>query len=73
METIKQWYIQQYPTDELGQLLNRSMTFKQLYKGLPEVYELLGVDDSLVRERVLDKLAKVMNVSYDSIYNKWLN
>ena len=73
METIKQWYTQEYPTDELGQLLNRSLTFWQLYKGLPGVYELLGVDDSLVRERVFDKLAKIMNVSYDSIYNKWLN
>lgn len=73
METIKKWYTQEYPTDELGQLLNWSLTFQQLYKGLPEVYELLGVDDSLVRERVFDKLAKVMNVSYDNIYNKWLN
>ena len=70
---IKDWYTKEYPTDELGPLLNHVVTFEELYKGLPAIYELIGVSDSLVRERVFTKLTEVMKVSYDDIYNKWLN
>ena len=70
--TIKDWYTKEYPTDELGQLLNPLTTFEEIYEELPLAYELLGVSDSLVRERVFNKLDEIMQVSYDVIYNKWL-
>ena len=70
--TIKGWYTKEYPTDELGPLLNHLTTFEEIYEELPLVYELLGVSDSLVRERVFAKLAEVMQVSYDDVYDKWL-
>ena len=69
---IKDWYTKEYPTDELGQLLNPLTTFEEIYEELPLAYELLGVSDSLVRERVFNKLAEVMQVSYDDVYDKWL-
>lgn len=71
--TIKEWYTKEYPTDELGPLLNHLTTFEELYEELPATYELMGVPDSLVRERVFNKLTEVMQVSYEEIYNKWLD
>ena len=69
---IKDWYNKKYPTDELGPLLNPLTTFEELYEELPLAYELMEVSDSLVRERVFNKLAEIMKVSYEDIYDKWL-
>lgn len=72
---IKEWYIKEYPTDELGVEINNKITFKDLFIVLDtykDVYEALNVWDSIVRERVFDKLAKIMNVDYDYIYEQWL-
>lgn len=72
---IKEWYLKYYPTDELGSELSDKLTFKDLYVALEnhkDVYDLLGVCDSIVRERVFEKLSEVMNVEYDFIYRKWL-
>lgn len=70
---IKEWYIKEYPTDELGVEIDDDVTFEDLFESLDKnVYETLGVGDSIVRERVFDKLAKVMNVDYDYIYKQWL-
>lgn len=72
---IKEWYVKEYPTDELGAELNNEITFYDLfvvldnYKG---VYEALNVWDSIVRERVFSKLAEIMRVDYDYVYEQWL-
>lgn len=72
---IKEWYASNFPTDELGCELNDSVTFDNLFTALDnykDVYELLGVHDSIVRERVFEKLSEIMNVDYGYIYNQWL-
>lgn len=72
---IKEWYVKAYPTDELGVEINNEITFYDLFVVLDnhkDVYEALGVWDSIVRERVFDKLAKIMNVDYDYIFEQWL-
>lgn len=72
---IKEWYIKKYPTDELGVEINNDITFYDLFVVLDtykSVYEALNVWDSIVRERVFDELAKVMNVDYDYVYEQWL-
>ena len=72
---IKDWYIKEYPTDELGVEINNKITFNDLFIVLDtykDVYEALGVWDSIVRERVFDKLSKIMNVDYDYIFSQWL-
>lgn len=72
---IKDWYIKEYSTDELGVEINNEITFEDLFNVLDtykDVYEALGVWDSIVRERVFDRLAKIMNVDYDYIYEQWL-
>lgn len=72
---IKEWYINEYPTDELGVEINDDITFYDLFIVLDtykSVYEALNVWDSVVRERVFSGLAKVMEVDYDYIYSQWL-
>jgi len=56
--TIKQFYLETYPTDD------------QLF-GDMDVYDYIGVADSLVRERLFSELAKQLKTSYDYVYNLW--
>jgi len=72
---IKDWYIKEYPTDELGAEINNDITFYDLFVLIytyKDVYEALNVFDSIVRERVFSKLAEIMNVDYNYIYEQWL-
>lgn len=70
---VKDWYMEKYPTDELGKEINETVTFDDIYKHTGLVYELLGVGDSVVRERVFGKIAELYEVNYSEIYNRWLN
>ena len=73
---IKNWYTHYYATDELGQEINSMATFNDLYQALVDgrdVYDVIGVGDSLVRERLFDELAILLGVSYDDVYNMWLH
>lgn len=78
METkIKEWYMKEYETDEIGETLNEESTFEDLYEALDnheDVYDILGGDaDSIVRERCFSKLAEIMEVDYNYIYEQWLS
>lgn len=72
---IKNWYLKNYPTDDLGEEINENISFWNLYAYLKNgynVYSVLGVSDSLVRERVFEKLSEIIGVKYNDIYNLWL-
>lgn len=72
---IKEWYIKVYPDDELGVEINNEITFYDLFIVLDtykDVYEALNVWDSIVRERVFGRLAELMHVDYDYVYEQWL-
>lgn len=69
---VKEWYTDKFPSDELGNELNSEATFDGLNDNLPNVYEYLGVADSLVRERVFIELSIRLKVDYSVIYNGWL-
>ena len=72
---IKAWYLEEYPTDNLGKELHQGTTFEGLFMDMDnylDVYKTIGVADSLVRERVFTKLAEIMDVTYDYVYNQWL-
>ena len=74
--TLKDFYLNTYPTDELGVELNEKTTFAGLVTilfGDMDVYDYIGVGDSLVRERLFEELAKQLNKPYDYVYNLWLN
>ena len=72
---IKEFYLETYPTDDLGLELNETPTFPGLLNQLivgGDVYNYIGVGDSIIRERLFEKLAESMEVSYDYVYNLWL-
>lgn len=72
---IKKFYCEAFPTDELGSELNPTATFDNLWVvirgGL--FYEYIGVFDSVVRERIFEKLSELTGHPYDYIYQEWLN
>ena len=71
---IKDWYMGAYKEDDLGDRLNG--TFKGALQTLlrgDDIYDYIGVGDSLIRERLFSQLAKMLDVDYDEIYNVWLN
>ena len=73
---IKQFYLNNYPTDELGVELNENANFTGLLNELftgNDIYGYIGVGDSIIRERLFEKLSKILNCSYDYVYNLWLN
>lgn len=75
LQKIRDWYTKEYPDDELGAEISENVTFKDLFGALDtykDVYEILGVGDSLIRERAFDRLANIMGGDYDYIYNQWL-
>ena len=72
---IKEWYMSEFPTDSLGQELNDNVTFYDMFKCMDnykDIYELVGSGDSVVRERCFTKLAEIMGVDYDYIYEQWM-
>ena len=73
--TIKEFYLNTYPTDELGIELNETQTFAGLLNQLivgGDVYRYIGVGDSIIRERLFERLAEELEVSYDYVYDLWL-
>jgi len=73
---IKQFYIENYPTDELGIELKDDTNFTGLLNELftdNDIYGYIGVGDSIIRERLFEKLSEILNCSYDYVYNLWLN
>ena len=74
MENIKEYYTNQFPTDDLGFELSDTATFEGLFKTLDsygEMYYYIGIVDILIRERLFDRLAEVMGVPYHEVYNQW--
>ena len=70
---IKNYYLSAFPSDELGEEINANATFNGLLKNITKPYSYLGVYDSIVRERVFDKLATLKGVPYSDIYNLWIS
>lgn len=73
---IKDWYLENYSDDDLEQELKYNLTFYDLFDALEnceDIYRLIGVSDSLIRERLLEKLSEIMKSDYDEIYNQWMS
>ncbi|MEA1928578.1 MAG: hypothetical protein U9N73_10250 [Candidatus Auribacterota bacterium] len=73
---IKSWYQKKYPSDMLGNDIRSDLTFESLFKAMDSYenpYKTIGVYDSVVRERIFEKLAEIMNVDYNYILDQMRN
>lgn len=71
-QNVKNWYVDKYPTDTLGQDINEEITFNDVVDGIEngkDIYDILGVNDSVVRERIFDFISRYGKID---VYNKWL-
>ena len=68
---VRDWYHKQYPTDTEWKSLE-TFTFMDLFNLLDNNY---GPDfgDSILRERIFQELAEVMDADYNYVYDQWLN
>jgi hypothetical protein len=74
-DKIKDWYTKNYPDDDLGVEINDNNTFEDLWNGIHkhmDIYDVIGVGDSVIRERLFEHLSEIKDVNYDYIYKKWL-
>lgn len=72
---IKTWYFLTFPDDNAVHMIKSGVTFERLYEKMKqgvEFGEILGENDSVLRERVFDKLAQLYSVRYVDIYQTWL-
>lgn len=70
--TVKDWYKETYPTDDLGDEISDTVTFEEIAHEPNRVYELLNVNDSLIRERVFQEISSRGKIPYDDLYKNWL-
>ena len=74
MSDIKDWYVKNYPSDPIGKEI-KHVGFRETYQGMKQgkdFYKTIGVQDSVVRERVFNQMAKENKKSYNDIYNTWM-
>lgn len=77
---IKEWYSNEYKNDTLAEILNEDITFYDLFMCMcfrlhdeeTDIYSLLNVSDSLIRERIFGKMSEILNNDYKIVYNLWL-
>lgn len=70
-EKINDWYIKNYPTDELGEEIN-DITFEDLWNSTnsDNIYNVIGVGDSIIRERLFEHLSEIYGVEYNYVYDR---
>ena len=76
---IKDWYHEEFPSDDMWEDIDEYVTFADLFDALDhyrDVYRCIfgnpAIGDSIVRERCFDELSKIMQVDYDYVYKQWL-
>ncbi len=76
-DNVKEWYQRLYQSDELGKEIDDDLTFEELIKEMEkhdrDIYDIIGVGDSVVRERIFNGIVLALkkegkDVSYDDVY-----
>jgi hypothetical protein len=71
---IKKWYLETFPDDEMGENINDDADFTEMdYYEVRHIYDYLGDIDTVIRERVFQKLASLLNMEYKEVYDIWLS
>lgn len=75
-DNLKDWYKKTYKTDKLGDELP-SITFAEVlamfFNDLEKFEEECTCEDSIVRERIFQKLSELCKCKYDNFYDFWRN
>ena len=61
---VKEWYKSQYPEDKLGSRIKASLKFDDVIDALnnhKSLYEVIGIGDSVIRERIFKKIESLLN------------
>lgn len=61
--------------DSLAEDIDHDLTFGMVLEGLEageDIYEMMGVGDSVLREKVFGALSEITGYDYDYFYNLWL-
>lgn len=73
---VKTWYLTKYSEDTEGVNLKWDISFADVYEVLKSnpdsLYSFIGVGDSLIRERIFEKIAELYGIEYDEVYNMYL-
>lgn len=73
---VKEWYCVTYPDDNLGCEISSRISFLTIYNAIKsgrDIYEVMGVGDSIIRERIFDKLSIILKVDYSVLFYMWLD
>ena len=74
---VREYYITAFETDNLGYEIDKNISFLDVFLTLTlkdkGIYDLLGVGDSIIRERVFERLSELLSVDYYTIFNAWLD
>lgn len=73
---VKDWYAKAYPSDTEMLADMTDATFEDVLKALngrKDVYDVMGAQDSIVRERVFQALTNSLGCEYGDIYDLWLS
>jgi len=74
---VGEWYRKAYPQDDLGDQIDDKVTFQQVIDCIEDdpgaFYSLIGVGDSVVRERIFTAVAGLIHKPYDAVYRRWLD
>lgn len=73
---VRDWYCSVYPWDNLGKEISSRISFLTIYKALEsgdDIYAVMGVGDSCIRETIFDKLSVLLDVNYEFVYRMWLD
>ena len=74
--SLRNFYRIAYDDDDICEsYINEDATFGGLLENITEPYDYIfknGEEDSIIRERLFEKLADIMGVEYNDIYNLWL-
>lgn len=73
-DNIRSWYCMTYKSDGLGSHIDSHATFQDIFDCLDargNIYDTIGIFDSVVRERIFEELAKVIGEDYNYIYSQY--
>lgn len=74
-QAVKDWYVQAFPSDDLGGLIDPSLSFDDAMRAVAQgggFYDVIGVGDSVVRERIFHELSARSGIDYSEIYDAWI-